>query len=355
MNETISQFISHARQKGLDHGTIRQLLLSAGWKDKEIARAIASQGLDLPVPEPGGGGNVRDSFIYLLCFAALYGVVGSVIAVYFVYLDYLFPDPTDVIPWEWALSGIRYALAVIVIAFPLFLLLNRVIEHLVHKAPESSKQPIARWLTYLTMFLAAAVGVGDLIALLYFFLDGALQARFVLKAAALLVIAQLILSYYYLAPRETADATTGKSLRPWLGGAGVAVVLGAVALGFMLAGSPFSARLRRMDERRLDDLKAIHQAMQQMTTRRDQNVWVVTRSLPTKLEEVAEFQRTRQYGRALSLTDPETNEPYGFRVTGETTYELCAQFEVLRDVTHELFWNHPVGKHCFAFNVTSPP
>jgi len=33
----------------MDHATIRILLLSAEWEEKELARSLAAEGLDLPV------------------------------------------------------------------------------------------------------------------------------------------------------------------------------------------------------------------------------------------------------------------------------------------------------------------
>ena len=41
MDEKLVQFVEHARGKGLDHAGIRQLLLSAGWKDRDITRFCA--------------------------------------------------------------------------------------------------------------------------------------------------------------------------------------------------------------------------------------------------------------------------------------------------------------------------
>ena len=50
MNEELIRFVDHAMQKGMDHSTIRQLLLSAGWKDKDIAQGFCSRDLELPIP-----------------------------------------------------------------------------------------------------------------------------------------------------------------------------------------------------------------------------------------------------------------------------------------------------------------
>ena len=92
-----------------------------------------------------------------------------------------------------------------------------------------------------------------------------------------------------------------------------------------------------------------------MTMERKQDAWVLVRPLPTKLEDIAAFQRTRQMVHELSLLDPQSSEPYEYRVTGEKSYELCATFTAERKKTYDLFWNHPAGKHDYSFNAESPP
>ena len=62
MNEEVRDFITHARKKGMDHATIRVLLLSAGWKEREIAEALSAEGLDKPIPLPPDSGGARDAF-----------------------------------------------------------------------------------------------------------------------------------------------------------------------------------------------------------------------------------------------------------------------------------------------------
>lgn len=355
MSEPLGTFIHHAHAKGLDYGTIRQLLLAAGWKEKDIARAIAAEGLDIAVPEPTGSGNARDSFIYLMCFVALYVAVGSTIGLYYTFLDYLYPDPAwGTVDVDAVLEGVRYAIAAIVIAFPLFLVLSLLLQRIARHSPDSHKQPVARWLTYLTIFLAAAVMMCDLITLLYFFLDGSLTTRFILKVIVLGVIAQVILTYYYLAPGSPTLAPS-PGVRRLLEGTGLLIVAGALALGFALAGSPLTARQYRMDEKRVADLRALHDAIQDMTTRRVNSEVIVTRALPRTLDEVAEYQRTRQSVRELNLADPATGEPYAYQVTDATTYELSAQFDLQRDKTQDLFWNHPAGRHGYKFKLQSPP
>lgn len=290
-----------------------------------------------------------------MSFTTFYVVVTSILVLYFTFLDWLFPDPAwGVADFDGVMEGVRYAIAAVIVAFPLFVLLSTILERIVSRSPETAKPPIARWLTYLTIFLAAAVMLGDVITLLFYFLDGSITTRFVLKVVTLFVIAEVILSYYYLAPRS-ASGERSHRLRAVLASAGTVIVIGAAALGFVMAGSPFAARLARLDERRVSDLREIHYALQQMTTELKDHKRVLSRPLPSSLEEVAAFRRSQQYGRTLSLSDPETGVAYDYRVTGEKTYELCATFTIERKKTDTLFWNHPASKHCFSFNVETQP
>ena len=178
MNDQLQAFLRHARGKGLDYATARTLLLAAGWKERDIANAIASDTLELPVPEPAGTHGARDASLHLLTFTTLYITVGSMIALYFSYLDYLFPDPAD-ISWnlDQGLEGVRYAIAAIFIGFPLFAVLTGILERAVLREHESQVPAVRKWLTYLTIFLAAAIALGDIITLLFYFLNGTYTPR----------------------------------------------------------------------------------------------------------------------------------------------------------------------------------
>ena len=164
----------------------------------------------------------------------------------------------------------------------------------------------------------------------------------------------MLLSYYYLSPRN-APGGRSSTLRQVLATTGIVIVGGAATLGFVMAGSPFSARPTRLDDRRVDDLTAIHHAIQKMTTARSQSGLKYVHPLPATLEEVAAFQRTQQSGRVLSLADPQTGMPYGYRTTGEKSYELIAMFTAKREKTFNLFWNHPAGEQRYSFDALSPP
>ncbi len=128
------------------------------------------------------------------------------------------------------------------------------------------------------------------------------------------------------------------------------VVIGAVIGGVALVGTPGTARLQRLDRRRLEDLQTIFREVQSLC--RDPDIkHELKRALPDSLDELAALARSER----ISLTDPETRQRYAYTVKDGTTYELCATFSLERDSDVEVFWNHPSGRHCFTVNALDPP
>jgi hypothetical protein len=133
-----------------------------------------------------------------------------------------------------------------------------------------------------------------------------------------------------------------------------AIILVTLIWGFVLVGSPLSERQRRFDERRIEDLQSIHQQILQVVYEGrpffSEEQPKPVEPLPDTLDTVAKqatFQR-------IQIRDPQTDEPYEYRISGDTTYELCATFNTGRDEPFNIFWNHPAGNHCFRFDVTNP-
>lgn len=122
-----------------------------------------------------------------------------------------------------------------------------------------------------------------------------------------------------------------------------AAILAAVISGAVLLDSPAEARLRRFDERRVDDLRELSYAVDAFWTREGR--------LPDSLDELGKEERI-----VWELADPETGEPYEYRALGETTFELCAEFASdagfdEHDAPFERFWLHGAGKHCFELEA----
>jgi hypothetical protein len=128
------------------------------------------------------------------------------------------------------------------------------------------------------------------------------------------------------------------------------VVTFATVWGFVVAGSPATRRIERLDEQRLQDLQNIASEIQSMVVNPDKK-GEIKEPLPKTLDEAAQRARAVR----LNPRDPQTGEPYRYTIKNETTYELCATFSTGRDSDYRVFWNHPAGAHCFTINVLDPP
>ena len=193
----------------MDHATIRQLLLSTGWKEKDVAEVFCSRDLELAIPEPTGVGSARDAFFHLLTFTALYTWATSLILLFFTYIDFAFPDPasrTTYYAMEAALSSLRFSLAALIVSFPIFLMLWHFLLREVRRHPEKAKGAIRRWLGYLALFVGAVTLAADVITLIYYLLEGQLTVRFLLKVTVLFLIAGSLVLYLAFTLRSETEA-----------------------------------------------------------------------------------------------------------------------------------------------------
>ena len=95
-------------------------------------------------------------------------------------------------------SGATIGLAgpAVVVAYPVFLYLSVRTAKEVARDPIRRTSPVRRWLTHLTLFIAASVIAGDAIAVVYRFLSGDLTAQIALKMLTIGVIAGAAFAYY---------------------------------------------------------------------------------------------------------------------------------------------------------------
>lgn len=94
----------------------------------------------------------------------------------------------------------------------------------------------------------------------------------------------------------------------------IIIVVGAVIAGFFVVGSPKEERLRRFDERRIQDLQSLQNEIV--------NYWQSKAKLPERLPELVDNIRGFTVPR-----DPETSSEYGYQIKGELEFALCATFD----------------------------
>jgi hypothetical protein len=358
MEDTLQRFVHDALAKGLSKAEIEGALLEARWPQDEVRSALdvfADVEFPVPVPRPKPYLSAREAFVYLVLFTMLYLSAWSLGSVLFQFIDRALPDATQATYRSFALEALRWAVATLLIAFPGYLYLSRRAYTAARSDPEKRQSKVRKWLTYLTLFLAAGFLVGDLITLVYSLLEGELTARFLLKVSAVGGIAGSIFGYYLWDLRQDdLKPELIPARRPGLrlfAGCVTAAVAASLVGGLILAGSPGSARKAALDDQREGHLAQIA-AMIDL-------YWDQEGGLPGDLESL---RQTRGVW-VESIHDPETDLPYEYRITGERAYELCAVFDTASDpdetgpghrgayVSGSKFWQHPAGRTCFSIEV----
>ena len=224
MNDKLNDFIDHARDKGMDLASIRQLLLSAGWRDQAIAESICARELELSIPKPTIPVRVasqhpvsirhksRDAFLHLLAYATLYLWSMSVVLLLFTYLDFAFPDSAWRISYnqrQTLLSTVRVQLAVVTVAFPVFLVCWHYLLREVKRTPTSGRGVLRRWLGNFSLFVGVITLSVNAMTLVFFWLEGQMTIRFVLKVVCLFMIAGCLVGYLAWTLRSEAQRWAG--------------------------------------------------------------------------------------------------------------------------------------------------
>src|SRR5690606_23412358 len=171
----LTAFVEAALSRGAPREDIEQALAGAGWSRAQIRDGLgrfADIDFVVPVPQPRAELSARDAFVYLVMFSTLYFSAYQLGNLLFQLIHLAFPD--ELAPFTRELIGrnIRWATATLIVAFPVFMFTAMRISRDVAAEPARRNSAIRKWLTYLTLFVAAAIIVGDLIALVFSLLNG---------------------------------------------------------------------------------------------------------------------------------------------------------------------------------------
>lgn len=113
----------------------------------------------------------------------------------------------------------------------------------------------------------------------------------------------------------------------------------AVVVGLVRLGPPSAERDRRLDAQRVEDLGRLARSVDLH--------WTRDGSLPAALGVLSDATVP-----GARFSDPGTRQPYGYRVLGDSTFELCGHFETnWSEPSADEFWSHPPGRFCFELDV----
>jgi hypothetical protein len=295
----------------------------------------------------------KDVFAYLLTFVMLYLGVIHLISLLWLIILVQFPDPAS---WNWMnpYDSMRNSIASLIIVWPVFLLMSRYLVGDLKRNPQKIELWVRRWLTYLTIFVSSVTIIIDLITLLNSFLGGELTTRFVLKVIVVLLVAASVLGYEFWELKRKPEEGK-KQMRLMVIGSAI-VILASIVVGFYFVGTPKAARQQKFDSERVSDLQTLQN---QLIT-----YWNQKGQLPDDLSAL----RDPLLGFEIPL-DPETNESYMYKKTGELTFDLCATFaretpvweRVQNKPSYMMYddfgnptsdtWDHNVGEKCYERTI----
>jgi hypothetical protein len=287
--------------------------------------------------------SAKDFFLNLGAVISLYTVIGSLISLLFTVIQSKFPQ-SSTYGYDYAYTSmymgaqsISWPVAMLIIVFPIFLTLMYLLgKEYSTPGQEKKHTSIHKWLTYITLFIAGITIAGDLISVIYYFIDGQeMTTGFVLKVTVVLVIAIGVFWYFI---SEIRNKLSQKERMVWRILACI-IVIGSIAIGFFVLGSPRTQRLYKYDTEKINELSSLTYSIE--------NYYSIHAKLPSDLSLLA----VSGYPR---IVDMQTSKPYGYEILSATTYNLCADFnkntpEYITNSTYGNYpWVHPAGTYCFT-------
>ncbi|TWG89073.1 hypothetical protein L599_004800000010, partial [Luteimonas sp. J16] len=269
--QELERFVRDALAAGMPRPQVESVLAEAGWSPAQVRAALAEYAdvdSPVPVPRPRPQLSAREAFEYLLLFATLYLSAWHLGSLLFDLVNHVLPDAADPAYRVVRLGpSMRWSIAALVVAFPLFAWLARRIGGDLARDPVRRLSPVRRWLTYLTLFIAAAVLIGDLVALVYNVLGGEASLRFLLKVLVVGAIAGAVFGYYLSDLRRDESGRDSRGIGRALVTAAAVAVLASVVAAIAVIGTPPAQRQARLDERRVDHLRQLEAAIDEYARR----------------------------------------------------------------------------------------
>lgn len=343
----LQSFVRECLAAGASRHDIARGLRTAGWPEREIQDALGSTidaGLPLPVPKCRASTGPREAFLHLLLFSSLATWVIALGSLLFDLINIGFPLPGEQ-PMD-AFGSLRMGIASVAVAFPLFGFVLRRIRRDIAANPARGMDPIRRWLSYMALFAAALILLGDGIGVIVSFLNGDLTTRFLLKACVVASLAGGVFWWLRQSLHERPEPPGGRRAL-WYGLC--AIVLATIATSAWITGGPLQARLRDQDRQRVSDLRDIYRSVSSFS--REQG------RLPATLDEC-----NSNPGTFISaLKDPVTGETYGYKTMGDNSFTLTATFNLpsripssgrnTYDPQGDSFWKHEGGPAEFKIDL----
>lgn len=299
---------------------------------------------NIEIMQRRSGTTPKDLFLNLGAIVAMYTAVVSLLKLLFSVINSAYPQ-INAGYYYGGSQSISWPVSILIIFFPIFVFLMRVLEKGYVTEPEKKNIGIRKWLTYITLFIAGLTLAGDFVTILYFFIDGQeLTTGFIMKVVAVFVITFGVF-YYYIS--DIRGKLTSQSQKIWLI-VSLAVILASIVWGFSVLGSPRTQKLYKYDTAKVSDLQSIDQQII--------SYWQMKGILPSSLSDLVS---SGNYFTAPM--DQQTKKSYEYNKKADKNYSLCAEFNKASNDTSKMYatpypygsgtWTHPAGRYCFERTI----
>ncbi len=293
--------------------------------------------------------HAKDVFLNLASMVTLYASAVALLNLLFSVINKAYPQTLG----YYSSPSISLPVATLIIVFPLYILFMWLIEKDLAGSIENRMMGIRKWLIYITLFISGGLIVGDLVTVLYYFLDGQeLTTGFLLKILSIIVVAGAVFGYYIT---DVRNKLTGSMRKATAFVSGIFIII-AIIIGFSVIGSPQSQRLMKYDQQKFSEL--------QMLSGQVRDYYQKTAKLPQTLTELAQG-----FSYPVATVDPQSGASYVYKVLDAKTFQLCATFNLDADmsVTRATYyysedpsntsvWNtYKAGEYCFTQVVSAYP
>lgn len=194
-------FLRSAKEQNISDEFAVALLRQNGWPERRIYRAYSAfyaERIGTPLPKRRQAAeNARDAFYYLLNFITLGFWTVALGQIFFRLIAYWLPDPAASTTYYGSLrDDIAWQVAIVIVAFPTFVYVHSLIQRELRKRSDLYESAVRRWLTYLTLVIAAIIVLTDAAWVIEALIRGELTLRFILDSLVLLIIGGGVFVYY---------------------------------------------------------------------------------------------------------------------------------------------------------------
>ncbi len=366
--QLIIDYVVKKISEGTSGDEIKKQLHAVGWSDDEIDSIYATGLTQCGVPAPVKGDDkifskkstAGEIVVNIFSFVVLGFIATSLGILFYNVIDYFFTDEiVGAYRKKVSSSSIHYAIAVLIVGFPMYYFSMKFWFRRFKRDEGKVESLLTKWITYIILLIGVITVVGDLVAVLFYFLQGEITVKFFLKALVILIISGGIFGFYFF-ERKRIQYKKNVSKQVFYSFAMVTIffIVIAIIAGFSVAGSPATERSRAFDKTRSSNLNSIANCINRYSKEYE--------SLPKSLDFIEDVSG---YSNCGKNKDPKTNEKYEYNITSELKekngviegeFELCATFELVADEntldadSSSVYYNkssskwedHSVGQNC---------